>query len=190
MPATGAPRLAPPRLILLCGLPGAGKTTLARRLEAALPVVRLCPDEWLSELSLDLWDDPLRTRLEAQLTRLALSLLALGQSVVLEYGFWTRDERDLKRAEARRVGAVIDLYYLDPPFEELWRRLSSRNQRHIQGMETGTVPISRAELERYAALIQRPDEAEFALFDRAARVADARTFPIPLHPLAPHPIQP
>ncbi|MEP7216945.1 MAG: AAA family ATPase [Anaerolineaceae bacterium] len=40
----------PARLILVCGLPGAGKTTLARQLERQLPAIRLCCDEWLSEL--------------------------------------------------------------------------------------------------------------------------------------------
>ena len=34
-----------PRLILLCGLPGSGKTTLAERLAGRTPIVRLCPDE-------------------------------------------------------------------------------------------------------------------------------------------------
>jgi predicted kinase len=34
-------------LILICGLPGSGKTTLARRLAGDLPGIRLCPDGWL-----------------------------------------------------------------------------------------------------------------------------------------------
>jgi predicted kinase len=34
-----------PRLLLMCGLPGSGKTTLATQLAAGLPAVRLCPDE-------------------------------------------------------------------------------------------------------------------------------------------------
>jgi predicted kinase len=33
------------RLILLCGLRGSGRTTPAKRLERAVPAVRLCPDE-------------------------------------------------------------------------------------------------------------------------------------------------
>ena len=37
------------RLILLCGIAGAGKTTLAKQLEAE-GAVRMCPDEWLDAL--------------------------------------------------------------------------------------------------------------------------------------------
>lgn len=41
-------------LFLICGLPGAGKTTLARQLEHAQPALRLCPDEWIVGLLADL----------------------------------------------------------------------------------------------------------------------------------------
>lgn len=39
-----------PRLILTCGLPGAGKTTLAKQLAAERAAVRLTKDEWLIAL--------------------------------------------------------------------------------------------------------------------------------------------
>ncbi len=53
-----------PRLVLICGLPGSGKTTLASRLAAEMPAVRLSPDEWLADLAIDLWDEESRDRLE------------------------------------------------------------------------------------------------------------------------------
>jgi hypothetical protein len=40
-------------LIIVCGLPGSGKTTLAKVLERRLRAVRFSPDEWMDALSLD-----------------------------------------------------------------------------------------------------------------------------------------
>ena len=37
-------------LFLTCGLPGSGKTTLAKQIEQERPALRLTADEWLYEL--------------------------------------------------------------------------------------------------------------------------------------------
>jgi len=54
-----------PRLIIVCGLPGSGKTTHAKLLEARLGAIRFSPDEWMDALSLDLYDEKWRTKVEA-----------------------------------------------------------------------------------------------------------------------------
>jgi predicted kinase len=149
------------RLILICGLPGSGKTTLARQLAPARGAVRLSPDEWKHDLGIDYYDEVGRVRLEARLWRLAQELLELGQSVVLENGFWAREERDERREAARALGVAVELHGLDAPVDELWRRLELRNARG----RPGTAPIGREDLERWAARFEAPDAAERALFD-------------------------
>lgn len=69
--------LPPGRLIVICGLPGSGKTTLARQLATEHGGVRLCPDEWMAELGVNLWDGAFRDRVEALQWALAQDLLRL-----------------------------------------------------------------------------------------------------------------
>ena len=116
------------RLILICGLPGSGKTTFAKQLAPQVPAVRLCPDEWKHDLGIDYYDEQRRVQLEDRLWRLGQELLTLGQSVILENGFWAREERDELRLSARELGVAVELHYLEAPVEELWRRLQLRNE--------------------------------------------------------------
>ncbi len=149
------------RLILTCGLPGAGKTTLARQLAGDRGAVRLTKDEWLWALGSTPWDAPTQEKVERELRLLAQEILRLGLSVVLDFGLWARIERDEMRSVARGLHVGVELHYLDVPTDELWRRIDARNALPPWNSH----PIRRADLEGWAALFQAPDAAELALFD-------------------------
>ena len=149
------------RLILICGLPGSGKTTLARRLASEVPAVRFCTDEWKHDLGIDYYDEERGKRLEKRLWRLGQELLGLGQSVIFDNGFWAREEREELRLAARSLGVPVELHYLEAPVDELWRRLEIRNEEG----KPGTAPIKREDLEKWVQQFEAPDAAELALFD-------------------------
>lgn len=140
----------------MCGLPCAGKTTLAKQIERERSAVRLTPDEWLVGL---LGNDipfpqlvALRDPIEALLWELAERLLGLGVDVVVDFGVWSRSERDEFRARAARLGARSELHFLDVPLDVLLARLAVRNAT----LPPGTFPIEAEKVALWSTWFERP----------------------------------
>ncbi len=118
-------------LHLMVGLPCSGKTTLARKLEYERLALRLTPDEW--QLRLFGQDaeapehDVRHSLIEALLWELASRALVLGTNVILDFGFWAREEREDYRSRAKLLGASSEVHFLDMPGDELLWRLVRRN---------------------------------------------------------------
>src|ERR1700678_2275784 len=93
-------------MLLMVGLPGAGKTTRAKELAAVHRSLRLTPDHWMIPLFGEPLPDGKRFVLEGRLISVALQALRLGTSVVLDFGLWGRDERSALRWLARRGRAT------------------------------------------------------------------------------------
>jgi predicted kinase len=134
-----------PTLYATCGLPFAGKSTIAAALAARLgiPVVRL--DVINNERGLGLsgeaipsheWD---RTYTEAY--RRMRQILLSGTSVVYDHVNFTRAERDVVRAIARECGAAVQTIYVPVAVEEARRRLfanrltRARNDVRVEDFE-------------------------------------------------------
>lgn len=156
-------------MVLIVGLPGAGKTTLARRLEVERAALRFTPDEWMEALLGVSEDNGRRWVLESQLFwGLAARALTLGVSVILDYGCWSETERDLFRERAHELGARAEIVVLDLPLDALWERLHARNA----ALPAGTFAISREELVEFAAQFQVPSAAELARWDHHVVVTE------------------
>lgn len=147
-------------LFLVCGLPGAGKTTLAKQLELSHNALRLCPDEWIARLLDNPNDrvemDRLREHIETIQWGVAKRVLILGTSVILENGFWSREERIRLRSEAETLGARVELHFLNVGLDELWDRLKKRNV----DLPQGSFHVRRDELETWFRWFEPPSEDE------------------------------
>jgi predicted kinase len=142
-------------LHLLVGLPGSGKTTRAKEIEAA-GAVRLSPDEWMARIVGDGYDAERREAVHAVQWEIAQRLLTLGVDVVLEFGFFRRRERDAFKAGALSLGAEVRIEFLDAPRRELLRRLLMRNAN----LPPDTFPVSEEHLDLCISWFEPPTAEE------------------------------
>lgn len=115
----------------MVGLPCSGKSTRAKQLEVELGALRLTPDEWHIDLFGDDAADPDHDRrhtvVEALMWQVASAALARGIDIILDFGFWTRTEREDFAARAAALGATTKIHFMDLSRAELLARLARRN---------------------------------------------------------------
>lgn len=127
--------MSEPKIHMVCGSTGAGKTTYSMKLENALPAVRFSIDEWMMEL---FWPDasPETTfdwayerveRCGRMMRSVAIPVLRNGSSVIFDTAFSTRNERHDFYAWARAENLDVHLHFLDVSQETRWSRVEKRN---------------------------------------------------------------
>ena len=147
-----------PTLLLTVGLPGSGKTTLAKRVAEERRVLRLTPDEWMAPLFQDSDADGRRDILEGRMIWTAYEVLRSGASVILDFGCWSSDERYAIRAVAQTAGAGFALAYV--AIAEAERR--ARAARRWRERPDSTFAMTEADHDRFLALFQPPTPDELA----------------------------
>ena len=128
----------------------------------------MCPDDWIEQILAHPEDtterDRLRDPVENLQWDLTLEYLTLGLTVILENGFWAEEERSLYAIGALEVGASIEFYFLEAPYELLWERIEKRNQE----LGAGPWVMSREDLDSAWSIFQPPASEEMEFYDNAA----------------------
>ena len=158
--------MTPSTLYLVCGLPGAGKTTRSRQILETVKAVYVGADDWVVALGMSLVDYDFRVKLQQCLLAHSGSILRAGVSVVLEFGSWHRQERDAIRELCHRAGARTELHFVDAPLDELVRRVRARGGRDAE-------ILSSQVLMQDASRFERPTAEEARLFGRYFGPSDA-----------------
>ena len=150
---------------LLSGLPGSGKTTYARQLEAQ-GVARISVDDRMrgryGRMGVDYPADEQVARLRTILMDVKAAVVGAveaGRSVVLDHGLGMRAERDIFRQLVEDLGGSVELVHFKADLDELIRRCAARAD------DPAAVPISEELLRSMYASWEPP-------VDEGARVVE------------------
>ena len=118
------------KVILICGKICSGKSFYAERLRKEHGAVMLSVDE----ITLSLFGqhigekhDEICERTQKYLFEKSLEIVEAGTEVILDWGFWQREDREYAREFYRSRGVPCEFHYVDIS-DEVWKKnLSERN---------------------------------------------------------------
>ena len=76
--------------------------------------------------------------------------------MILDFGFWAREEREEYRLRAKQLGASSEVHFLDVSEDALLRRLEERNSQPSQ--ESFYIPVEM--MKPWIEFFQRPTPDE------------------------------
>lgn len=146
-----------PKVYMLCGLTGSGKTTYA--LKQMPNIQRLSIDETVfnlhGEYGVDYPHDKYFEYMDeakAILDRKLINSLANRESLVLDYGFWTLKERNIYKVLIDKYEGEWELYYFKADKNLLTKRLIKRNERK----DANALYVTTSMLNDFLARFEEP----------------------------------
>lgn len=157
------------KVIMTCGRICCGKSTYARKLQENRNAVVLSIDD----ITLTLFPegagemhDTYVLRAEQYLLSLSLQILESGVDVILDWGLWTRAQRERLRAFYTGHGVENEIHYLRLSPEEWERRIRKRNAEQNKE-EPQSYYVDEGLLRKVDSLFEEPSDTETDLLIEA-----------------------
>ena len=150
------------KVYMMCGKICSGKSTYARQLREQYHAVILSVDEiTLALFGQDAGDqhDTYVERAETYLYEKSVEIVRSGINVVLDWGFWTAQEREYARAFYASRNIEFEFHYIDVDDDEWVRRLQQRN-RDVLAKKTSAYYVDEGLAAKFAAIFEAPRKEE------------------------------
>lgn len=155
------------KVYLICGKICSGKTTYAESFCKENNAILLSVDE----IMLSLFDQCCGPELHMEYDRKikgylfdkSLEILEKGSDVILDWGFWTKEERDYAKNFYKSRNIDCELHYVEVSDETWEQQLNKRNNEVLENKAKAYYMEHSRALE-FASKFRKPDNNEIDIF--------------------------
>lgn len=125
------------KVILVCGKICSGKSYYAKLLKHKTNGVILSCDEVLFDFALNNGGgnhDALVEKIKLYLYKKSEEIIAAGANVILDFGFWSKKERDNISKYYLERNIIFEWHYIDIADEDWMRNIKERNQQVCENL--------------------------------------------------------
>ena len=160
------------KVIAICGKICCGKSYYAKSLAEKEQAVILSCDELTKDLfDNDLGDkhDEMALRIWAYFKKKSVELVKAGCTVILDWGFWSLENRSVLKEFYRGQGVPCEWHYVDVD-EETWKRnIAERNERVLRGEGGSDYYLDEGLMEKLQSLWEEPAPEEIDVWYKPVR---------------------
>ena len=154
------------KVFLICGKICCGKTTYAQKLCNENNAVLLSIDEITLALfgqhCGDMHDEYVE-RTEKYLLNKSLELIQKDINVVLDWGFWTKAERESAKGFYKSRNIECELHYVNIS-DEVWKSRLYKRNNEVLANETSAYYVDDNLAAKFASIFEMPSEVEVDVF--------------------------
>lgn len=150
------------KVILICGRICGGKSTYADKLCRENRAIVLSVDE----IMLSLFDRELgekhneyAEKIKNYLFEKSLAVIVNDINVILDWGFWKKEDREYAKDFYKSKGIEVELHYIDVDDEQWKARIDKRN-RAVRSAVTDAYYVNDTLMNKFLSLFEPPDKKE------------------------------
>ncbi len=155
------------KLLCICGKIGCGKTYYANRLKEQEHAVILSTDEVTYDLTNNQQGegyDEFAKRVNLYLRKKAVEIVNAGCTVILDWGFWTKENRKEIKRYGENNGVLVEMHYIDIDDKTWFENIEKRNNEVISGNGGSSFYVDEGLLNKVSSLFEIPEKEEIDIW--------------------------
>jgi len=155
------------KLLCICGKIGCGKTYYANRLKEQEHAVILSTDEVTYDLTNNQQGegyDEFARRVNLYLRKKAVEIVNAGCTVILDWGFWTKENRKEIKRYGENNGVLVEMHYIDIDDKTWYENIEKRNNEVISGNGGSSFYVDEGLLNKVSSLFEIPEKEEIDIW--------------------------